>query len=348
MDELDGVSITLLYLEGEGIPIVHGQLVQGGEFASLSVNQGRFIAARDGAGTRPVWVRNDGRVVASDHRFLVNESFTLLGAGTEMALGGRSRRLVLPGELVPDDFEGAAVRLASLIDSSVKRRVEGHAKVAVSFSGGLDSSIVVKCASRYAEVVACSVHCAGSADAVGAAGSAEALDVALVERKLDRDSLASELRSLDLPFDASAMDRALWCIYSVSSRMAREAGAEAIMLGQLADELFGGYKKYQVALSESGSLAAERLMAADVKGCGERGFVRDEIACSRSLEPRFPFSDDRILSFGLACPTFFKLKGGERKAILRKAAKILGVPEDICTAPKKAAQYSSGVLKLLA
>ena len=119
------------------------------------------------------------------------------------------------------------------------------------------------------------------------------------------------------------------------------------MLGQMADELFGGYAKYQRALAGSGERAAASMMEADVLGCGARGFVRDEAACCRWLEPRFPFADERVLEFGRGLPVTMKIRDGERKAVLREAARLLGLPEGIAKAPKKAAQYSSGVEKML-
>ena len=52
------------------------------------------------------------------------------------------------------------------------------------------------------------------------------------------------------------MDEALWCIYSATSRLAKANGARTIILGQLADELFGGYMKY--ALRREGGRALRR------------------------------------------------------------------------------------------
>jgi asparagine synthase (glutamine-hydrolysing) len=80
---------------------------------------------------------------------------------------------------------------------------------------------------------------------------------------------------------------------------------------------------------------------------GSRGFLRDELACGRYLEPRFPFSDERIVSLALSMPLDFKIKEETRKLVLRRAAYQLGLPQDIAEIPKKAAQYSSGVLKLI-
>ena len=120
-----------------------------------------------------------------------------------------------------------------------------------------------------------------------------------------------------------------------------------MMLGQLADELFGGYAKYERALVGRGPEAAASMMAADVRDCGVRGFLRDELACSRWVEPSFPFADRRVAEFGLSLPVELKISAGVRKAVLREAAVRLGVPEVVAMRQKKAAQYSSGVLKLL-
>jgi asparagine synthase (glutamine-hydrolysing) len=53
------------------------------------------------------------------------------------------------------------------------------------------------------------------------------------------------------------------------------------------------------------------------------------------------------LRLGLSIPVSFKIRDGERKAVLRRAAGLLGVPEELSNAPKKAAQYSSGIQKIL-
>ena len=136
------------------------------------------------------------------------------------------------------------------------------------------------------------------------------------------------------------LERNLWSL-------ARENGAETILLGQLADELFGGYVKYVRATEEGGVLAAETMMEGDLARCGQVGLVRDELACSRHAEPRFPFADESVASFALSISPDFKIWGGTRKHVLREAAKLLGLPDEVVGSPKKAAQYSSGILKLL-
>lgn len=219
--------------------------------------------------------------------------------------------------------------------------------MAVAFSGGVDSSVIVACASRVTEVVACSAFAEGSLDRSVAGIAAEALGVELISETLTKDVVIGSLKTMRLPFEPSVMDKGLWSLFSAVARIAAEVGAETLLLGQLADELFGGYAKYQKALVEKGEDAAEQMMASDVAEYQRRGKVRDLAACSAWLKPEFPYEVEEIKALAESFPLSYKIKGGERKAVLRRAAVILGVPQALSEAPKKAAQYSSGVQKVI-
>lgn len=332
--------------DGDTLPIVHG--LPGLEFCMVEEAGSTIRSSRDAMGTRPLYVGKSGRWVASDHRFFRGEGAELLPPGAAVVPGTDgtiSRRTSPP--IFGGSFDEAADRLAELISAAVRERVRGRRRVAVAFSGGLDSSIVARCASGHAKVVACSASARGSVDEAVAKESADALGIEFSSARLDASSVARELRAMDLPFGPTEMDMGLWSIYSEASRLAAEAGAELIMLGQLADEVFGGYAKYERLAAAGNGEEAQRMMEADVLACGMRGFVRDELACSRWLEPSFPFADRRVAEFGLSLPTALKFREGARKAVLREAAVRLGLPLELAQRGKKAAQYSSGVLKMI-
>ncbi len=234
------------------------------------------------------------------------------------------------------------------METAVKGAVEGEPLVAVAFSGGLDSSVVAKCASRHARVVACTAFASGSGDEGRVAKAAEELRLELKVTELTKDSVKQWLEAIRLPFEPTLMDNSLWCLYSAVSRRASGAGARVMLLGQLADELFGGYAKYAQALEEKGEDAARSMMEVDVRDYAQRGRVRDVGACGSWVEPRFPFEAGPVMELASALPVSFKVRGGVRKAVLRRAAVLLGVPEGVAAAAKKAAQYSSGVQKLVA
>ena len=235
-----------------------------------------------------------------------------------------------------------------MVEDSVTEAIGGEAKVAVAFSGGLDSSLLAKCAGRRAKVVACTAFSRGSGDATKAREAAKALGVELVATELTAKNVAEALASIDLPFEPTLMDRSLWCLYSLVSQSAHGSGARVMLLGQLADELFGGYAKYSEALRLRGEDAAKSMMNADVQEYALRGRVRDAGACGRWVEPRFPFEARELVQFATSLPTSFKVREGVRKAVLRRATVVLGVPEELAGAAKKAAQYSSGIQRLVA
>jgi asparagine synthase (glutamine-hydrolysing) len=340
-------------LERGAFPLVHGFLRDApspeGEFSLLGKGEAGFYGARDPLGTRGLWVVENGRSagsVASDYRLLPGAKLRPPGSTYP---GGRARKVAgIPEADAAPSFEEAARRLASLVEESVRDRVSGQGRVAVSFSGGLDSSILAMVAARNADVVLCSAFASGSRDERQCARAADLLGLRLETALLDEEALAERSRAAELPpGEATVMDRALWCIYSTTSELAKMSGARTILLGQLADELFGGYMKYAVKAREEGPAAAEAMMAADVRACADRGFLRDEAACSASCEVRFPYADERIASLAARLPLGHKIRDGERKAVLRAAALELGLPEELASAPKKAAQFSSGASRLL-
>ncbi len=211
---------------------------------------------------------------------------------------------------------------------------------------GSTDSIIATCAKRRTGVFACSAFAEGALDSRSAGRGAAILGIELKATRLTRESVASELKGMNLPFQASLMDRSLWCLYSIVSSTAAREGAEVIMLGQLADELFGGYAKYETALADSGEEAAAAVMDRDLTDYQMRGMARDVSACSRWLEPCFPFAEKEVVDLGRSIPVSFKIMGGVRKAVLREAAGVLGVPRELVSAAKKAAQYSSGIQKI--
>ncbi len=228
------------------------------------------------------------------------------------------------------------------------RAVARENTVAVAFSGGVDSSVLAVCAKRSARVVACTGYSEASGDGAKARSAAADMGVETVTTKLTEEAVARELERLDLPFEPTVMDKSLWCLYSLAAQSAAAAGARVMLLGQLADELFGGYAKYSRALGAGGPAEAKAMMEADVGGYDGRGRVRDVGACSRWVQPRFPFGDPEVTEFAATLPLSYKITPSTRKAVLRRAAVILGVPEEIAESAKKAAQYSSGIQKLVA
>jgi asparagine synthase (glutamine-hydrolysing) len=76
----------------------------------------------------------------------------------------------------------------------------------------------------------------------------------------------------------------------------------------------------------------------------------DAVSMANGVELRVPFLDKDIIDLALDIPGIYKIKDNEdilRKHILRDVAKSIGVPGYIADRPKKAAQYGSGINKIL-
>ena len=76
----------------------------------------------------------------------------------------------------------------------------------------------------------------------------------------------------------------------------------------------------------------------------------DAVSMANGVELRVPFLDNDIVNLALDIPGKYKIKNNEdilRKHILRDVAKSIGVPDYIADRPKKAAQYGSGINKIL-
>ena len=71
-------------------------------------------------------------------------------------------------------------------------------------------------------------------------------------------------------------------------------------------------------------------------------------ACGGWGEPWVPLDARGVVDLAGSLPVSFKIREGVRTAVLRRAATMLGVPEALAAAGKKAAQYSSGAQKLVA
>ena len=208
-----------------------------------------LYGARDPLGTRGLWaVKSGGGAgsLASDYR-LLRGGAALLPPGTVYA-NRRARRVSRRREEGTNEssFDEAARTLASLLEESVKRRVHGQGRVAVSFSGGLDSSLLAMIASRHTDVVLCSAFASGSRDESQSERAAALLGLKLETALLDEETLAKEVER----GGASARRRhgdgqgPLVHLLDHERDSRRRRGRRMILLGQLADELFGGYMKY--------------------------------------------------------------------------------------------------------
>lgn len=247
-------------------------------------------------------------------------------------------------------LEEAAERFEILLFQSVRSRIKGHRSVAVGFSGGLDSAVIASVASKITKVRLVSTFVKGSHDYHYTRLAADALGLEFETCEIAAESLKGlGMQISRLVESKKLMDIAIALPLYLTAMSAAGTGCDALMLGQLSDELFGGYQRYLTLYEKFGAEEAVRAMEHDVRHAYLINFERDDKALSPFLNPILPYASAEVVKNALQIPISYKvdLERKTRKLVLRIVALRLGLPEEIVWSPKKAVQYSSGTQKLL-
>lgn len=225
--------------------------------------------------------------------------------------------------------------LLKALRKSTERCVAGSASVAVAYSGGLDSAMVEALARERSKTVAYTCAVAGSHDHSRASLSAAESGVDFRLITLDGERVTDLVRTACSVLNSHDPLRAAYTVPILGS--IQECGEEVVLAGSGADELFGGYAKYQTDERPEESMVSDQ------------GKMLSEVEALRahavSMGKRFevPFASPELISFSGRLALDRKIRDGDRKVILREAAKEMGlISHDL---PKKAAQYSSGVMR---
>ncbi len=222
--------------------------------------------------------------------------------------------------------------LASTLEG-YSNKIEG--KIAVSFSGGLDSSLLAWIF-RESSPLLITIGLRDSEDIRASKESSKELGlehfVYEVSEKEIKQAVSSVCAAASTPMDISLASG-----FYIVSKVAKEQGAEVLLIGQLADELYGGYKKYEsVPLDKLNGVLYEDLKKAIL------ALRRDsKIVLSNGVLPVFPYGFKTFLLGSLSLPPHLKVQ----KAGLRKIGEILGLPKKIIASKKKAFQYGSKIDK---
>lgn len=251
------------------------------------------------------------------------------------------------------NMDTAAKHLQDFLLESTRKKVSGLKKVAVAFSGGLDSSIIA----ALAKICGIDVH-------VISVGLKNQAEIEYTEATAERLDLPLHLGIFTVDDVERALPKVLWLIeepdavkvsiaipFYWTAEIASKLRCHVLLAGQGSDELFGGYHKYLGMYAQFGITAVQNAMHHDVISSYETNFQRDTQVCSfHKVELRLPFVDREVVQFALGLPVSLKIEStGDhlRKRVLRRVAQNLELPQFIVNKPKKAIQYTTGVNKTL-
>jgi len=334
-----------------------------GGFSMLAISGGKLMAGRDILGLKPLYYGRDWSGAVA---------FASLKAGLSR-IGIRDPRAVPPGHLVAVSNKQMTVLVKQSLSSSKELKVsedEATARVghllleslaenppedyALAFSGGLDSTLVAYAAKENGlrpELIT-----------VGLKGQPELEHARRVAKELGLDITVRELSQTEI------IDRLGEVVETVESsdstlvghsvplffvcEVAEEMGMGHLLVGQLSDELFAGYGRFEELALKHHFLEARKEVLRSVLAAATNDFEPgDKLAVSHRLELQSPFAYLPLVDYALSIPISLKLRligdGVVRKYVLRRLAASWKLPESVVNRPKKAVQYSTGVQKIL-
>ena len=262
------------------------------------------------------------------------------------------KTLIQPS-LKATNMETAAERLNNLLQKSNEKRVLDLDKVAVAFSGGLDSSVIAVLAKNCGvEVHLFSVGLENQPEVQFAKTAATALGLPLHLQTYTIDDVESILpKVLWLIEEPNVMKVGIAIPLYWAAENSSKLGCKILLTGLGGDELFGGYQKYLREYKRYGATAVRNALYHDVEKSYETNFQRDNKVCSfHKVELRLPFMDQDVINFALGLPVNLNITSAEdnlRKRVLRQTALKLGIPSFIVNKAKKAIQYATGVNKAI-
>lgn len=235
--------------------------------------------------------------------------------------------------------------LVKALEKSTEECLED--RIAVAFSGGLDSTTLATIAKKRGKVFLFSAGVEGSPDLEYAEKVAGELELPLERVILDEEKILEIYKKIYTFYPASLLKIEIGIPIFAACEAAKRKNLNAILLGSGSEELFVGYDRYYRYLEEGRDL--EKILQeefADLKNL-DIAMVR-KIAYKCGLEARFPFYNKNLANLVFQIPLEERMHERElKKGILREMGKLSGVPKTALERKKKAAQYGSGVHRII-
>ena len=309
----------------------------------IAGEDGRFVAARDPVGIKPLyWARRSGHVrFASEMRAFDEEwqpDVEVFPAGyywtpedglVRFATAVPRSREELehfegpsePGAPIPEEI---LERVRDQLVRTVEGQMLGDVPVGVFLSGGLDSNLIAAIAARWNErrgetLKTFAVGLEDSPDLEAARAVAEYLGTEHHERVYTAEEalevLAEVVRVIE-NYDPSLVRSAVpnYILAEFASRYVK-----VVLTGEGADEIFAGYE-YLRDFETEAKLHAELMRI--IEGLHNLNLQRgDRVTMAHGLEARVPFLERDMIHLGLSLPAGWKLASEDQpeKRLLRQA-----------------------------
>lgn len=338
-----------------------------GDYAFAVTDGENIILSRDIVGVKPLYYgyneENSFMAFASEKKSLWASGITNISnlSPGDILYNGKIihvNKLLEKIEINENDsFEFLKNQLIKTLYQSVYKRVQNLSEVGLIFSGGVDSTFlafILKEISKKTglKVKLYAVGNLNSKDIEYAEKIAKDIDLPLKKQIVTEDIVRKYIKDvLKAIEDDNRMKLGVGMTIFLASKMMKEDGIKVALSGQGADEIFAGYNRYIKHIKNNNYNGLNQELIHDIQNIYHVNLQRDDAASmANGVELRVPYMDTNLINLGMSIPANFKIISYEdnlKKHILREAAITYGVPEYAANRPKKAAQYGSGIDKIL-
>ncbi len=328
-----------------------------GDYAFCVYDNKDYVAVRDEIGVKPLHYAFDENTFSFS-----SESKALKAINLNNSQSLNPRYAIVNNSLlkIRDEFtryeskipyEDLKNELKTNLLEATKKRTKNLDHVALLFSAGVDSTLIAILLKKLnVNTTLYTIGTENSQDLKFSKKVAKDIDLPLKTWIINQEIIEKQLEdTINTIEDTNLMKIGVGMTIKLTSQLASKDNQKVILSGQGADELFCGYNRYKNKYDTPAELLDE--LTHDLNNMYHVNLERDDKATmSNSIELRVPFLDRNVIETAVKTPIKYMLHSNEdkiRKHILREVAYEMGVPEYIAFRPKKAAQYGTGIDKII-
>lgn len=246
-------------------------------------------------------------------------------------------------DFLPEKFIKNYEKLESLLLKAVEIQTRDLKKFGILFSGGLDTCLLAKLCLELDRKFTCfTCGSENSQDLEAARKFCEEYGIKLKEVVVNEQEVESVLEKVVYTVETKDFVQVSIALpLYFASLASRKAGNKVVLSGLGAEELFAGYYKYRKNLEKLHEICAKGLENIWIKD-----LYRDNCTTMNNIqELRVPYLDLEAVNYAMKISPELKVVNGIEKYVLRKIAEKHIA--NFAWRRKKAAQYGSGVVKIL-
>lgn len=244
--------------------------------------------------------------------------------------------------------ERAKRNLKEALLNSIKKRTENLENFGISFSGGVDSTLIAFLCKKLNKNFTCySVGLENSQDIEAAKEIASFYNLDFKYKIITLEEFEEIVKKTTKILKTNdVMKVSVGCVDFAVLELAKKDNINFVFTGLGSEEIFAGYQRHEDSLQQNDFEGVHKECWNGLKNMWERDLLRDcAIGSEFNISLLTPFLDKDLISVAMQTHPMYKIDKENKKIILRETAADLGLKKEFALRPKKAAQYGSKFIK---